>query len=135
MVVFYNILTAFFFIVLPWRHLLYAGLSQFPLRRLYHGNGKTSFYCIQRSWEIIHGIYKHITLYIFNKPGVARTVLQTPLSLIHSFIASIINSYFSSQSSNYHHSQTIRAKDLTFWDNVHHQLCVTCHMTHVMCQV
>ena len=31
--------------------------------------------------------------------------------------------------------QTVRARDLTLWDNVHHPLCVTCHMSGVRCQI
>ena len=42
---------------------------------------------------------------------------------------------FSSQSSKHHNSQTIRARDLKFWHNDHHPLCVLCHMSCVMCHV
>ena len=31
------------------------------------------------------------------------------------------------------HSQTIKARDLKFWDNVHHPGCVMCHMSVVRC--
>ena len=51
---------------------------------------------------------------IFNRPGVARAVLQTPLWLI----ISVSESAFSSKSSKYHKSQTVRARDLKFWENV-----------------
>ena len=34
-----------------------------------------------------------------------------------------------------HHCQTVRARDLTFWHNFHHPLCVRSHMSHVMCHV
>ena len=39
------------------------------------------------------------------------------------------------KSSNYLHSQTVRARDLKFWDNVHHHLCVMCHVSCVMCHM
>ena len=29
-------------------------------------------------------------------------------------------------------SQTVRAKELTFWENVHPPLCITCHLSCVM---
>ena len=51
--------------------------------------------------------------------------------LIHWFS----QSSFSSQSSRHHKHQTVRARELTFWDNVHHPLCVTCHLSHVTCDV
>ena len=68
---------------------------------------------------------------IINRPGVAGAVLKTPLSLIDWFL----NPPFSSKYSKYHTSQTIRARDLQFWDNLHQPLCVTCHMLHVTCHV
>ena len=33
----------------------------------------------------------------------------------------------------HHYSKTVRARDLTFWDNVHHPPFVTCHMSCVTC--
>ena len=46
---------------------------------------------------------------------------------------------FSSRSSKHHHCQTVRARKLKFWENVHlsppamsHVSHVTCHMPHVM---
>ena len=73
---------------------------------------------------------------IFNRPGVAGVVLQTSLS----FIQSVSPWAFSSQSSRYHKSQTIRARELKFWENVRPQqhvtyICVTCHMLHVIFHV
>ena len=61
-----------------------------------------------------------------NTHNVAGAVLQSPLmSLIYSFIN--CQSPFSSKSARYYKSQAVRARDMTFWDNVHHSLCVTCH--------
>ena len=31
------------------------------------------------------------------------------------------------------HSQTVWARDLKFWENVHLSPCATCHMSHVLC--
>ena len=65
---------------------------------------------------------------LFNKPGVAGAVLQTPLSLINSFI----ESSFSSKSLEYHKLQTIRARELQF-ERVLTPQHFTCHMSHVTC--
>ena len=62
---------------------------------------------------------------IINRPGVARAVLQTPLS----FIKWVSQSAFSSKSSQHHESQSKRARKLKFWENVHHPLCVTCQVS------
>ena len=37
--------------------------------------------------------------------------------------------------SNHHNFQTVRARDLKFWHNVHCPQCVMCHMSHVTCHV
>ena len=77
---------------------------------------------------------------IIKRPGVARAVLQTPLSLIDS----VSQSSFSSQSSRYQKSQTIKARELKFErifipHNMSHAMChmshVTCHVSHVKCQM
>ena len=49
---------------------------------------------------------------VFNRPGVAGAVLQTP--------SSFIEWSFSSKSSKQFLSQTVRARELTFWENVYH---------------
>ena len=46
--------------------------------------------------------------FVFNRSGVASAVLQTPLSLIHSFIHSSI----SSKSSKNDYTQTVRTTEL-----------------------
>ena len=72
---------------------------------------------------------------VFNRPGVAGDVLQTPLWFIHS----LRHWWFVKISSKHLHFQTIRAKELTFWEKVHHPphvtLRVTYHMSHVTCHV
>ena len=78
---------------------------------------------------------KKIINRIINGPSVAKAVLHTPSSLIIWFIHSVIQSSFYSQSSKHHKSQTVRARYLHFWDNVHHPLCVTCHVSNFMCYV
>ena len=63
---------------------------------------------------------------IFNRPGVAGAVLQTSSSLIKS----VTKAAFSSESSQHHKSQTVRARKLKFWENVHPD-----YVSHVRCQV
>ena len=48
---------------------------------------------------------------------------------INSFIHWVTESSFFSKTSKYHKSQTVRARDMNFWDNVHHPLFVMCHMS------
>ena len=47
----------------------------------------------------------------------------------------VTHSSFYSQSSKHHNSQTVMARDLKFWDNVHHPLCDPCNMSHVTCHM
>ena len=68
---------------------------------------------------------------LFNRPGLAGAVLQTPLSFIHSFINQFSESSFSSRYSNHFPDHTVRANELKFWENIHHMSYVTCHMSHV----
>ena len=77
----------------------------------------------------MYNVYLHHI--IFNRPGVAGAVLQTPLLLIHTFI----NSSFSSKPSKYHYTQSIRAKELKFWENFHHVSHVRCQVSGVRCLV
>ena len=63
-----------------------------------------------------------------NRPDVAGAVLQSPLSLIDSFIDSSIQKSVSSKPPKHHYTQKIRVRELRFWKNVHPQPCVTCHM-------
>ena len=76
-----------------------------------------------------------VTVYIFYRPGVAGAVYK---HLGHLFIMQC----FSSKSSKHHKSQTVRARELKFWKNVHplkHFTCqmssVTCHMSCIMCHM
>ena len=62
--------------------------------------------------------------------------------VIHNFINSFIKSSFCSETSRHCPSLTVKAGELTFWENVHLPPCVTCHLSHVtghvscvMCQV
>ena len=41
----------------------------------------------------------------------------------------------SSKYSQHHESQTVRARELKFWETVHHVSCVMWHMSRVLCQV
>ena len=49
-------------------------------------------------------------------------------------ILSIINTD-NSHMSLFNHSKTVRAKDLNFWENYHHTLCVMCPMSNVRCHM
>ena len=68
---------------------------------------------------------------VFTRSGVAGAVLQTAPWFIHLFSWW----FFSSQSSRHRKSQTVRARELTYWENVqpHHASHVTCHMSGVKC--
>ena len=82
--------------------------------------------------EVIHHAVQYSTvLTIINRPGVAGTVLQTPLVLSNS----VTHWSISSKSSKCLHSQPVRAREQTFWENVHPPPHVTYHMSHVTCHV
>ena len=72
---------------------------------------------------------------LFNRPGVAGAVLQTTSSLIYSDSQWVSQSAFSSKSSRYHKSQTIRARELKFSENVHPPQHVIYHVSRVKCHV
>ena len=44
-------------------------------------------------------------------------------------------SFYVSRVPWHHKLQTVRARDLTFWDNFHHPLCVMCHMSSITCNM
>ena len=68
---------------------------------------------------------------IFNKPGVAKVVLQKPLSLIDS----LRWWSFRSESSRHCISHTVRSGRLKFLENVKPPPCVTCHVSGVQCHI
>ena len=70
-------------------------------------------------------------LRIINRPGVAGALLRTPSWTIKS----VCQWAFSSKSSKYHKSQTVRARNLKFWGNVHPPQYVTWHMSRFMCHM
>ena len=78
----------------------------------------------------------HVWDSVFNRPDVAGAVLQSPRSLIDSLSDPLVQI-----SSKHCQSQTGRAWELKFWENVHPTcvMCqvshVTCHMWHVMCHL
>ena len=76
-----------------------------------------------------------VFLCVFKRPGVAGAVLQTPLSLTDKLNNWLSQRSFSSRYSQYHKSQTVRARQLKFWENVLTTPCVMCHMSRVMCHV
>ena len=97
--------------------------KQWPLLQGYWARASTIAKLTIRNGEYWYGI--------FYRPGVAGAVLHTALLFIHS----VSQSAFSSKSSKYHKSQTVRAKELKFLENVHPPQHVTCQMAHVKCHV
>ena len=61
--------------------------------------------------------------------------LKTLVLFISLFILSFIESWFAKISSRQCPSQTERAGELKFWENVHPPPCVTCHISHVRCHM
>ena len=68
--------------------------------------------------------------HMINRPGVARAVLQTPLSINNSLIISLRHSSIGEISSEYLHSKTLRAREQNFSEKVHLPPCVMYHMSH-----
>ena len=62
-------------------------------------------------------------------------MIISPTSLSNSFIDSLSRSWFVEISSRYYLSQTKIAEELKFLDNVQPPPCVTCHLSHTLCQV
>ena len=71
-----------------------------------------------------------ITNPLFNWPGVAGAVLQSPPWLINWFSDPLVQI-----SSKHCQSKTWRARELKFGENVHPTLCVMCRVSRVMCHV
>ena len=68
------------------------------------------------SFEIwILSLFRFWVQSIFNRFGVAGAVLQSPPSLINS----LSRWPFSFKPSKHHYTQTVRARELKFWENVH----------------
>ena len=70
---------------------------------------------------------------LVNRPAVAGALLQTASSLID--FKWLTEWSFSSQSSRYHKSLTLRARELDFLENVHPPQYATCHLSLVTCHV
>ena len=64
----------------------------------------------------------------FNSIG---SVLKTPPW----FADWLSQSSFSSIFSKHHNYQSVRARELKFWENFHPTLCVMCHISHVTCHM
>ena len=86
--------------------------------------------------DVIRGRLVNFT-FCGNRHGVAGAGLQPALPLIDWLTDLLTDWFFSSQSSRHHKSQTVRARELKFWENVgpHHVSHVTCHVSYVRCQV
>ena len=69
---------------------------------------------------------------VFNRPSVARLFYK---HLSHYSVISLGRWSFASKSWRHLHSQTVWARDLTFWVTSHILSCITCHMSRVTCHV
>ena len=85
------------------------------LTKLLHG---PQFWLCDWLTDMIPSVNKLFTPCVINRPCLARVVLQSPSSLIHSFIHSLIQSSLRSESSRNCLSQTVRARELILWENV-----------------
>ena len=105
-----------------------------PSRRILHMGDRY----ISQGVQIVASIwFKFVT-----RPSGARAVLQTPPLLIESVNQSVSQSSFVKIPSTNLHSQTVKVRELTFWEKVHLPPPVTCqvshvtrHMSHVTCQL
>ena len=82
------------------------------------------------SWNHVIDSLFCISYPLFNRPGVATAVLQSPPWFIKWVSHPLLQISF-----KLCQSQTERARDLKFWENVHPTLCVLCHVSCVTCHV
>ena len=67
---------------------------------------------------------------IVNRPGVPGAVLQTASSSTEQ----VSEWSFSARSSKQQNTQTVRTRELNFWENVYPTPCVTCHLSPALCK-
>ena len=111
--------------------LLHSCIFSWPILTI-SGERKSVISCI--SGLTNGGILTILTKYtILNIPGVPRAALQTPLW----FINKVTDWSFVKISLTNLHYQTLRARELKFWEKVTspHMSHVTCHMSHVTCHM
>ena len=71
---------------------------------------------------------------IINRPSVAGTAISRPGGYeVYRLASSMPESTISSKPSKHHYTQTVRTRERIFWENVHPQQHVICHMSCVMC--
>ena len=73
--------------------------------------------------KVIQHLLK-IPFLFFNRPSLAGVIFLRPLSLIHYFNKWLIQTLW-----KYLQKLCFRAKVQKFWENVHPQPCVTCHVS------
>ena len=85
------------------------------------------------------GVWCHVSPVACN---FKQTLCSRGSSTITFVTRSLIQWPFSSKPSKHHYTQTVRARELTCWENVHppprvtwHMSCVMCHVSCVMCHV
>ena len=91
------------------------------------------------SWKSDQRVFKSREIYqgLINIPSVAGAVPQSPLFLIIYWFLNLLILWFRI----FQKMSIPRARELTFWENVHpspsgtsHMSHVMCHMSHVICQ-
>ena len=87
-----------------------------------------SWFCIENNITLEGFLF--VCSKIVSRPGVAGAVLQT-----NWLTDSLTDWWFVEISSRHLQSQTVWARDLNFWENVHLPPCVTCHVSYITCQV
>ena len=101
-------------------------------RDRWHVTGDT-WQVTRDTWQVTHGL---VWTFSQNFSSLALRVWELWCSeYLEEKHQSVSQSSFSSQSSKHHNSQTLRARDLKFWHNDHHPLCVLCHMSCVTCHM
>ena len=73
-----------------------------------------------------------IDIMLYDQKLYDWAVLKTPLSQVNWLMNWVT---LSSKPSKHHYNQTVRARELTFWENVHPPLFVTCQMSIVRCHI
>ena len=114
---------------------MFCILLQLWIRKLQTINNYHYLPCKKPFEETQPGEFMARSMKVCNRPGVAGAVQQTPLSLTHWVIDTC-------QSSKRYKSQTVKARELKFWEKVClpprvmcHMSCVTCHMSRVTCHM
>ena len=88
-------------------------------------------------WLVLNDTWHatHYTWYIYINQTRCSRQCSTITSVTDWLIDSFIRWSFSSKSSKHHKDQSVRARELNIWDNVHHPMGVMCHVSYVVSSV